>query len=110
MTRRIMAGIFVLTLVFSLTGSAAQIKEMKKSTPTSVNTKAPANAVDINSATETELVAIGIDRTVAKKIVDTRPFRNKRDLVTKQLLTADQYDKLKDKLVARRAKKGKGGE
>jgi hypothetical protein len=35
---------------------------------------------------------IGTDKTVAKKIVDGRPYRNKRDLVTRQLLTADQYN------------------
>lgn len=110
MRRRIVLGTSVLALLFALTASAAQIKEMKKTPPTSVNTKAPANAVDINSATETELVAVGIDRPAAKKIVDARPFRNKRDLVVKQLLTADQYDKLKDKIVARRTKKGKGGD
>ena len=110
MLRRISAAVCVLALVMTVSLSAAQVKEMKKTSPTPINSKAPANAVDINSATETDLVAIGIDRTVAKKIVDARPFRNKHDLVTKQLLTTDQYDKLKDKLVARRVKKGKGGE
>jgi DNA uptake protein ComE-like DNA-binding protein len=105
-----MAGACVLALVTAVSLSAAQVKEMKKTSPTPVNSKAPANAIDINSATETDLVSIGIDRAVAKKIVDSRPYRNKRDLVTKQLLTADQYDKLKDKIVARRTKKGKGGE
>ena len=110
MTRRILSGTFLIMLLLSLTAHAAQIKEMKKTSPTPVNTRAPANAVDINSATENELVALGIERTAAKKIVDARPFRNKRDLVTKQLLTADQYDKLKDKIVAKRTKKPKAGE
>ena len=110
MTRRILSATFLIMLFLSLTANAAQIKEMKKTSPTPVNTRAPENAVDINSATENELVALGIERTAAKKIVDTRPFRNKRDLVTKQLLTADQYDKLKDKIVARRTKKPKAGE
>ena len=110
MKLRILSATFLITLLLSLTASAAQIKEMKKASPTPANTRAPANAVDINSATENELVALGIERTVAKKIVDARPFRNKRDLITKQLLTADQYDKLKDKLVARRTKKPNAGE
>ena len=39
-------------------------------------------------------------------IVDGRPYRNKRDLVTKKLLTPEQYDKLKDQVVARQPKKG----
>jgi DNA uptake protein ComE-like DNA-binding protein len=112
MLRRIVAAVFVFALAFTVSVSAAQVREMKKTSPVPLNSssRAPANAVDINTATETDLVAIGIDRPVAKKIIDSRPFRNKRDLVTKQLLTADQYDKLKDKIVARRAKKNKGGE
>ena len=112
MLRRILTAAFVLALAFTVSLSAGQIKDMKKTSPVPLNSssKAPANAVDINTATETDLVAIGIDRPIAKKIIDGRPYRNKRDLVTKQLLTADQYDKLKDKLVARRTKKTKGGE
>ena len=111
MTRRNLIGTFlIMLLLLSLTANAAQIKEMKKTSPTPVNTRAPANAVDINSATENELVALGIERPAAKKIVDARPFRNKRDLVTKQLLTADQYDKLKDKIIAKRTRKPKAGE
>ena len=51
------------------------------------------------------MVSIGIDRAVAKKIVDGRPWRNKRDLLTKQVLTKEQYEKLKDSLVAKQPKK-----
>src|SRR5215813_3954785 len=108
--RRIVAVAFVVALVFTVSLNAGQIKEMPKRAPTPINSKPPANAVDINSATETDLVALGIDRAIAKKIIDGRPYRNKRDLVTKQLLTSDQYDKLKDKIVARRMKKTKGGQ
>ena len=112
MLRRIVAAVFVFALAFTVSLSAAQVRDMKKTSPVPLNSssRAPANAVDINTATETDLIAIGIDRPVAKKIIDSRPFRNKRDLVAKQLLTAEQYDKLKDKIVARRAKKNKGGE
>jgi DNA uptake protein ComE-like DNA-binding protein len=57
--------------------------------------------VDINSAPEADIVAVGIDKTAAKKIVEGRPYRNKRDLLTRQLLTRDQYEKVKDLLVAK---------
>jgi len=111
MMRRIVAAVFLFTLAFTISASAGQVKDMKKTSPTVLNNKAPANAVDINSASENDLVAIGLDRAVAKKVVDARPFRSKHDLVTKQLLTQDQYDKLRDKIVARRStKKGKGGQ
>jgi len=57
--------------------------------------------LDINSASEEEMISIGIEKAVAKKIVEARPYRNKTELVSRQLLTKTQYDKLKDSLVAR---------
>ena len=83
---------------------AAQIKEMPKTPVRTIN--AP-KAVDVNSAAESDIIAIGITGPVAKKIVDGRPYRNKRDLVTRQVLTQEQYDKFKDMLVARRPRNTK---
>jgi hypothetical protein len=37
--------------------------------------------------------------------VDSRPYRNKRDLLTRNLLTMDQYEKVKDLIVARQPAK-----
>jgi len=37
--------------------------------------------------------------------VQARPFRSKADLVSKQLLTQEQYDKVKDLLVAKQVPK-----
>jgi len=59
--------------------------------------------LDINSATEEEMVAIGIEKAAAKKIIEARPYRNKSELVSKQLLTRPQYDKLKDLIIAKQA-------
>ena len=103
MLRRNIVGIVVLALVCTV-ALGAQIKEMPRTPVKPIN--AP-KAVDINSAAESEIIAIGIAGPVAKKIVDGRPYRNKRDLVTRQLLTPEQYDKFKDSLVARRAKNSK---
>jgi hypothetical protein len=61
--------------------------------------------VDINSAPEAEIAAVGIEKTVARKIVEGRPYNSKRDLVTRQLMTMEQYDKVKDLLVARQPPK-----
>lgn len=59
--------------------------------------------VDINSASEEELVATGIEKAIVKKIIEARPYRNKSELVSRQLMTRAQYDKLKDSLIARQA-------
>ena len=103
MLRRNIVGIVVLALVCTVT-LGAQIKEMPRTPVKPIN--AP-KAVDINSAAESEIIAVGIAGPVAKKIIDGRPYRSKRDLVTRQLLTPEQYDKFKDSLIARRAKNSK---
>jgi competence protein ComEA len=98
MLRRNFAGFLVLVLLTTMT-LAAQVKEMPKTPVKSAN--AP-RSVDINSAPPNDFVNLGIDAATAKKIVDGRPYRSKRDLVTREILTSDQYEKYKTELIARR--------
>jgi len=103
MLRRNLIGVCVLALASSV-AFAAQVKEMPRTPIKPINQP---SIVDINTAPEADIVSIGIERTIAKKIVEGRPWRSKRDLVTKQLLTKDQYEKFKNSLVAKRpSKKG----
>jgi len=88
MTRRRIAGF--LSIVFALALCSLAIAQSKKQ-------------IDINSATEEEMVAIGIEKAAAKKIIEARPYRNKSELVSKQLLSRAQYDKLKDLIIAKQA-------
>jgi DNA uptake protein ComE-like DNA-binding protein len=88
MTRTRIAGIVVVVLTLALASMALAQAQAKKQ-------------VDINSATEEELVATGIEKATVKKIIEARPYRNKSELVSRQLLTRAQYDKLKDSLVAK---------
>ena len=104
MLRRNIARAIALALVCTFSLYAAQVKEMPKNPPKSASPKPV--AVDINSAPETDIVALGVERAVAKKIVEARPFRNKRELVSRKLLTPEQYDKLKDQVVAKQPRKG----
>ena len=101
MLRRHFVGIVGLALVWTI-ALGAQVKEMPRTPVKPIN--AP-KAVDINSAAEADIAAVGIAGPLAKKIVEGRPYRNKRDLITRQVLTKEQYDKVKDSLIARRAKK-----
>ena len=86
MTRKRIAGF--LLIVFAMALSTMVIAQSKKQ-------------VDINSATEEEMVAIGIEKASAKKIIEARPYRNKAELVSRQLMTKTQYDKLKDMIIAK---------
>jgi DNA uptake protein ComE-like DNA-binding protein len=54
-------------------------------------------ALDLNSATETELVALpGITHRQARRIIAARPYRDKHDLVSKGILREDAYAKISD--------------
>ncbi len=105
MLRRNVFGIVTAALLSAAT-LVAQIKEMPRTPIKPIN---ESKVVDINTGTETDFVNLGFDRTLAKKIVDGRPYRTKRDLVTRQVLTKDQYDKFKASLVARRPSTAKKG-
>ena len=98
MLRRNVLGIVVLALVWTV-ALGAQIKEMPRTPVRSINVP---KVVDINTAAENDIAAVGIERTVAKKIVEGRPYRNKRDLITRQLLTKEQYEKVKTFIVAKK--------
>jgi Helix-hairpin-helix motif len=100
MLRRKLVGILVLVLVGTV-AVGAQVKEAKRTPIKPINQ----SLVDINNAPEADIVSIGIERTAAKKIVEGRPWRSKRDLVTKQVLTKEQYEKFKNSLVAKQSKK-----
>jgi DNA uptake protein ComE-like DNA-binding protein len=90
MVRFRIAGIVLMAMVLAVTSAAlAQAKKQ----------------VDINSASEEEIVAVGIEKAAAKKIIEARPYRNKTELVSRQLLTKVQYEKLKDFLIARQPPK-----
>ncbi len=104
MLRRNLVGIVAFVVFVCTAALAAQVKEMPRTPVRSVNTAKP---VDINSAAESEIIAVGLRGPVAKKIIDGRPYRNKRDLVSRQVLTQEQYDKFKDMLVARRVTNSK---
>lgn len=62
--------------------------------------------IDINSATEAELKAIpGIGDEYSKKIMAGRPFSNKSQLLSKKIIPKPVYDKIKDMIIAKQAKK-----
>lgn len=104
MIRKMFRVVTVLCSLSLLTGVAfaqgASPTPAQKSTPKKTTTP-KSKQVDINSATKEQLTAVsGIDDATAQKIIDGRPYKTKRDLVTKKILTQEQYDKVKDQLVA----------
>ena len=59
-----------------------------------------ASAVDINSASTTDLKSLpGVTDAEAAKIVQGRPFKEPSDLVTKKILSEGEFAKIKDRIV-----------
>jgi competence protein ComEA len=88
------------------TGETGTVPEVNatpaQSSSASAKSKASAaDKLDINSASKEQLDALpGIGEAFAQKIIDNRPYRTKRDLVTKKVIPQSTYDKIKDQIIA----------
>lgn len=67
---------------------------------------APEARVDINHASVAELMKVpGMTATWAGRIVRFRPYRAKTDLLDRGVLPGAVYDRIKDFVIAHRAKR-----
>ena len=63
------------------------------------------DTVDINSATAAELKMLpGVSDSDVTKIIQGRPYSDKSQLVSKKVVSAPTYEKIKDRVVARQAR------
>jgi DNA uptake protein ComE-like DNA-binding protein len=94
------------TNVDSAKATADKGKADVKADADKTKAQAKAKVIDINSASEAELKAIpGIGDAYAAKIVAGRPYANKAQLKSRNILPTPVYEKTKDQIIATQPKK-----
>ena len=99
---QILMALFVSILLSGSVGIANAVQGSAAQKTQSAQPAAPADLVDINSATKEQLQALpGIGDKYSQKIIDGRPYRTKTDLVHKKIIPQATYDKIKNQIIAK---------
>ena len=102
--RKLWVLLLTVVMTVSLASSQSSTGSSNSKTSTAKAATPSAEKLDINSATKDQLQALpGIGGAYSQKIIDNRPYRTKRDLVTKKVIPQATYEKIKDQIIAHQA-------
>ena len=123
--KRFISALALVAFVAALSGSVVRAEQGTATTPstTAPATAAPAKAattakpamahhkamaakmpaLDLNSCTKEDLTKLGVSDADADKIIAGRPYAKKSDLVSKKIVDAKVYAKLRNHVIAKQA-------
>ncbi len=92
----------------STTTTTTTTKKARKSSTASETSSKTSGKLDLNTATKDQLMSLpGVTDADAQKILDGRPYRAKNQLLSKGIISKDEYAKIKGQIVAHRSKTAK---
>jgi len=100
----------VVALIFTAaSGWAADPKAAVKPAPApEQKLEKTAELIDLNTATKAQLMTLtGIGELTVQRIIKNRPYAKKDQLKSMKILTAQEYDRIKDRIIARQPLKKK---
>jgi DNA uptake protein ComE-like DNA-binding protein len=104
----------VVALIFTAaSGWAADPKAAVKPAPApeqklEKKTEKAAELIDLNTATKAQLMTLtGIGELTVQRIIKNRPYAKKDQLKSMKILTDQEYDRIKDRIIARQSPKKK---
>lgn len=100
--RQFLVGCAIGGLLLGSAGSAGAAPARRKGAR--AHTTARARTVDLNSAPKARLTTLpGVNAEMADKIIAGRPYASGNDLVSKNVLNPEAFEKIKGRVVARKA-------
>ena len=54
--------------------------------------------IDLNSANADQLTKLGLSAETQERLIDHRPYRNKLELISRMVLSQDEYAAIKDRV------------